>query len=188
MRPMFEEAKKLFGDKPVTGVEVGTSGGENMAEVLKEWKSIEKLYCIDYYPTYIDFRNSEDQELLRSMAIQKIITHVKSHLVIDKSVDAAKKFADGTFDFVYIDANHAYDFVRADVLAWMPKIKNGGIIGGHDYDWCDPENGGEFSVKRAVDEIFGEKLKYHISLFTHDSKSSSNGVYTGLNSDWWVYA
>ena len=87
---------------------------------------------------------------------------------------AADIFADESLDFVYIDANHAYDFVKQDMTLWYPKVKKGGYLGGHDYidlDWySDPnflENGkdkhiwsgnmtfyhGVFGVNVAVDEF-----------------------------------
>jgi hypothetical protein len=64
---------------------------------------------------------------------------------------------DGTVDFVYIDGAHNYDAIRADINAWLPKVKPGGYIGGHDYGNNEPEevNG----VKKAVDETFGEDIE-----------------------------
>src|SRR5690606_11229810 len=50
-----------------------------------------------------------------------------------RSVAAAKHVPDGSLDFVYIDADHSYAGVRADIAAWRPKIRAGGIIAGHDY-------------------------------------------------------
>ncbi len=44
----------------------------------------------------------------------------------------AEEFNDGAFDFVYIDADHSYEAVKRDIAAWLPKIKPGGIIAGHD--------------------------------------------------------
>ena len=50
-------------------------------------------------------------------------------------------------DMIFIDANHTYDSVKADIQAWMPLLVDGGIICGHDYD---PPNW--MGIKRAVDE------------------------------------
>jgi hypothetical protein len=49
------------------------------------------------------------------------------------SVSASKMYADESLDAVFIDADHRYESVRSDILAWMPKIKKGGILAGHDY-------------------------------------------------------
>jgi hypothetical protein len=36
-------------------------------------------------------------------------------------------------DFVYIDGNHNYRAVTEDIRAWWPKIRPGGVLGGHDF-------------------------------------------------------
>jgi hypothetical protein len=62
------------------------------------------------------------------------------------SVGASKLYTDNSLDFVFIDAFHTYDAVKEDIGVWMPKVRIGGVLAGHDYDW--PE------VRRAVDEAF----------------------------------
>ena len=49
------------------------------------------------------------------------------------SVSASKMYADESLDAVFIDADHRYESVKADILTWMPKVKKGGILAGHDY-------------------------------------------------------
>jgi len=53
-------------------------------------------------------------------------------------------------DFVYIDANHNYEFVINDIRLALTKIKKGGIISGHDY------HTDTLGVIKAVDEVFGK--------------------------------
>lgn len=48
------------------------------------------------------------------------------------SVEAAKLFPNEHFDFIYIDGDHTYPFVSADIKAWLPKLKKDGIIAGDD--------------------------------------------------------
>jgi hypothetical protein len=81
-------------------------------------------------------------------------------------------FQDKSLDFVYIDANHAYDFVVDDINYWYSKVKKGGYLWGHDYlslDWYNDPNflpnqkdkhiwsenfyHGVFGVNPAVDEF-----------------------------------
>jgi hypothetical protein len=66
------------------------------------------------------------------------------------SQDVAAMFEDAYFDWVYIDGNHLYEFVKQDLTLYYPKIKPGGIVLGDDYNtagwWED-------GVTRAVDEF-----------------------------------
>lgn len=48
------------------------------------------------------------------------------------SLEAAKLYPDQSLDFVFIDAAHDYDSVHADIQAWYPKVRSGGILSGDD--------------------------------------------------------
>jgi hypothetical protein len=64
------------------------------------------------------------------------------------SVKAADMVADGSLDFVFIDADHTYSSAKADIAAWAPKVRRGGLLTGHDY------NRKKFpGVVQAVDEF-----------------------------------
>lgn len=73
-------------------------------------------------------------------------------IVLDgDSVDMAKKVEDASLDFVFIDADHRYESVIADLKAWVPKVKEDGVVCGHDYN--QPRFPG---VTKAVKECFGD--------------------------------
>jgi hypothetical protein len=61
------------------------------------------------------------------------------------SLDACNLYADNSLDFVYIDASHEYEDIKNDILNWLPKVKNNGILAGHDFSWDD--------VSKAVKEV-----------------------------------
>lgn len=69
------------------------------------------------------------------------------------SLDAAERFENESLDWVYIDGDHLYEAVTADLRAFLPKVKRGGYIAGDDYGepgwWED-------GVTRAVDEFVSE--------------------------------
>ncbi len=69
------------------------------------------------------------------------------------SVKAATLFAPGSLDMVFIDGDHFYDAVVADIEAWWPVVKMGGYLTGHDYGGGQPEWVG---VDKAVDSFFRE--------------------------------
>ena len=74
-------------------------------------------------------------------------------LVQKTSDDAVLDFTDESFDFIYIDGIHQYENVKQDIINYLPKVKKGGVIGGHDYGPHWP------GVKVAVDEMFGQPDK-----------------------------
>lgn len=75
---------------------------------------------------------------------------IRVEMAFCDSVDGAKRFTDHSLDLVFIDALHAEASVREDITAWLPKVKPGGLLSGHDYgQWDCP------GVKPAVDNLLG---------------------------------
>lgn len=71
------------------------------------------------------------------------------------SVAAANMYSNNSLDFVFIDAAHEYESIKADIEAWYPKVKIGGYIGGHDYV------PGKYGVYLAVDERFDKDFQLY---------------------------
>ena len=82
--------------------------------------------------------------------VGKYITEVKGFS--DKS---AAQFEDGYFDFVLIDAHHEQEQVKKDIYAWLPKVRKGGIISGHDYV------ASQQGVIKAVNSIWRKDRKFY---------------------------
>lgn len=63
------------------------------------------------------------------------------------SKDVVDSFQDESLDVVFIDLTHTYEEVKQDIILWLPKVKKGGILSGHDYEigWA--------GVMKAVDEM-----------------------------------
>ena len=78
------------------------------------------------------------------------------------SVAAAKLFEDKTLNFVFIDADHTCDAVKADIAAWRPKIKPGGTLAGHDWNTYG-------SVQQAVKATLGEDFTVEGNCWIHQS-------------------
>ena len=66
------------------------------------------------------------------------------------SLEAAEMYEDESLEFVLLDASHEYEDVKADILAWLPKIKPGCFLGGDDYHPSWP------GVPKAVDELLSD--------------------------------
>lgn len=116
------------------GAEVGVMRGE-FSEVICKGTPGVKLYCVDPWHTYDRYNDFLDQQKLNKNYDEtaRRLAPYDATLVRKFSVDAAKDFEDGSLDFIYIDGNHEFSAVAADLFAWTPKIRSGGIISGHDY-------------------------------------------------------
>jgi SAM-dependent methyltransferase len=144
-----------------SGVEVGSQAGEFAAKILAKWQGRE-LTLVDPWEVqdrsiYSDKTNDADgQAIAFTSAVRLARADDRVRLCQAYSPAAAERFVDNSLDFVYIDGNHAYLAVVADLKAWYSKLKPGGLFAGHDY--LDGIIGGcLFGVQTAVNE-FAESL------------------------------
>lgn len=143
----------------VTAVEVGVLRGEYAELILKAIPNIHLTLVDAWDPTNNSpYFCQNPGELAAGEALVRRKFESNPNVVILKrfSEDAANGFADQSLDWVYIDANHCYKSVMADIKAWWSKVKVGGIISGHDFapDKTNPEFK-LFGIDKAVKGIFG---------------------------------
>ena len=169
-----EIIKRIRGDQVV--VEVGSETGATSAAILDACKEA-TVYAVDQWRPltaqeakyYLGSRRdlpvgSEGYwDSLKQKAIDGMSFAGDRGVVVEgKSVEVAREFADQSVDLAFIDAEHSYGAVKADIEAWLPKINPGGWLGGHDY------GAARFpGVAKAVDDTLGVS------------------VTLGLDSTWW---
>ena len=173
----------LLRDKPhATGAEIGVQAGDTSFQLLRALPDLETLYCVDPWQWYPDYEHDRcasdktggrwpDQDLLneafKTFMERLHVGHFEPRVAVLPmfSVDAVCEVPDDSLDFVFHDANHSYAYTRHDIPAWLPKVRVGGLIAGHDYR--NPHNPA-WGVTAAVDEIFGQ-------------------VETGSDFTWWTW-
>jgi len=129
------------------GVEIINQGKEHMMVCIDTWKGSEEnqghSLLKEEDGLYKDFLKNIDpvnEERPGTLEDWRTTSQEAAELI----------YNNGSLDFVFIDASHDYENVIADIRAWYPKVKEGGVIAGHDYpDWP--------GVKKAVDEYFGKR-------------------------------
>lgn len=151
-------------DTPVV-CEIGVFKGA-MSRAMLEMKPME-LYLIDpwsdktpdSYKATGDFHSSlTKKEQDHYYRITKdAVQDFKAHIVRKFSQAAANEFPDSFFDLVFIDGDHSYEGCKADIEAYLFKVKPGGFLGGHDY--ANKSDKWEFGVTQAVDEFIEESGK-----------------------------
>lgn len=72
-------------------------------------------------------------------------------LIVASSANAAAMFDNCSLDMVFLDAAHDFDSVGKDIMAWLPKVRSGGLMGGDDIGVPGEVNPVWPGVKKAVD-------------------------------------
>lgn len=170
--------RQLKDQNNLVGAEIGIGEGFHTSFFLREL-DIDFVFLVDPYMVYKDerltlkFEIIEEWEKKAHVRLDKYKHKIK--WMKEKSADAAILIADNSLDFVYIDGNHTYEFVTEDIFLWYPKVKRGGLLSGHDYDYK--------SVKQAVDEFIG---KENLELYIEDmGPKQFSGK--GKKYDWWIW-
>jgi len=149
------------------GCEVGVHAGDTAKFLLKNLGTIEKYYAIDPWKIYDmydgkKYRKPGHKKYKTMQAAMEnfltMTTPYKNKVVTLRmtSVDACKNIPDGHLDWIFIDANHEYEYIKENLILWTPKVKQGGLVSGHDY-------GNKWQgIKKAVDEFVPkDKLKIY---------------------------
>lgn len=135
VRGLYDLVKQFY--KPhFKMVEVGSFEGVSTLLFAGCVDTVYSVDCYDYKVPPTGRIPSHDQLFVEAERLFISRTKdVKNIVKIRKtSVEAAKDFEDYSLDAVYIDAEHDEDSVREDIRTWMPKIKRGGILSGHDFN------------------------------------------------------
>jgi len=140
----------------IEGVEVGVLRGLLSSHLLLRRPGL-FLYMVDDWS--LGVVDDSPAEVIREAHRNTLFAENRRRILSMKSVEAAQEFADSSLDFVFIDASHDFESVTADIRAWWPKVKAGGLLMGHDYGKKKPVSvdGPDWEVERAVDEWKAEE-------------------------------
>ncbi len=141
-------------------VEIGCYLGRSACFLGDQIKTSGKritLLCVDLWPAQFDFQDGSGTTIeapfetfyanVRQCRLHKIIIPLRCPSLV------AAQFVANDLAAVFIDGEHDYDNCKADIAAWFPKVRNGGILAGHDFADSFP------GVPKAVREAFGDKFR-----------------------------
>jgi len=117
------------------GAEIGVWEGA-FAEKLCAPNPGFHLTCVDPWSTQPDYKEGKNDHARMAAAFQTAKSRLDAYncrLMKMTSAEAAPQIEDGSLDIVYIDGNHTLPHVTKDIQLWLPKVRSGGVIAGHDY-------------------------------------------------------
>lgn len=170
----FQKYNLMGSDKNLIGVEVGVYEGDNALSLLKR-SSIKKLYLVDPYESYTSLFypkgfSGERLEVIEATAKAKLFPFDNKVIWIKETSDKALSKIPKNLDFVYIDGNHSYKYVKKDIENYYSKLKEGGVLSGHDFTMTPSNVPNESGVIEAVVEFaIKNNLKFRVE-----------------DSDWWI--
>jgi len=133
-------------------VEIGSYQGESTI-IFSEYFKNSKVFAVDFWTNHYDDRELSINRFNMTDIEKNFDTITKDYSNIIKIKMESKNFsniiADKSIDFIYIDGDHTYNGIYNDILNWKTKIKNGGFIGGHDYNDINKD-----TIIKAVEEFF----------------------------------
>ena len=118
-------------------IEIGSYMGESTL-IFASSGIFSKIYAIDPFNFEESFNKSldasnRDWKFVRQEFKNNTRFFNNVEPIQDVSENVSSNFEDGSIDFIYIDGDHSLDAVKRDILLYLPKLKEGGIIAGHDY-------------------------------------------------------
>ncbi len=162
-REAVKFATKYFKGKEVVVAEIGVYKGFHARSINKSL-NVKKFYLIDPYSSYDYHGKIDDLDIAERKAHRKNNRWFETNRWIKEfSEKAFLRIEDNSLDFLYIDGNHNYNFVKRDLKLYWDKIKKGGILAGHD--------------------IQGKEVSDAVLDFVNENKL---GIQFGERRDWWI--
>ncbi len=188
--------KKFCDDRHLQNIQIAEIGcwtGTSslvLGSVAEKYQG--KVICIDW------FKGSTDTPLFtpsKHFNVRRIFEdNLKQfnqgkfiQLIEASSEEAVKQFTDGSLDIIFLDGDHRYAGIRQDIDMWLPKLKQGGLLCGHDceltldngletlYDYSkdmDILTNIHMGVCRAVTELGGRKVTPYPKFTAEESRKS----------------
>lgn len=132
------------------------SGGRGLLYCVDTWKGNPNVArhqaIVSDYDVFATF--------LWNVSISEGESTVKPLLMSSK--DAAEVMADESFDLIFIDGDHSYTSTKEDIEMWLPKVRKGGILCGHDCEIRPEVLGQDYLWQHRMDDTVSCKARFPI--------------------------
>lgn len=145
-----------------TFVEVGVWKGHSVCHLgrrLRDRGGAFELHAVDLWHDDYSYKRRSDFRVIDAFRHNVMVAGLSGIVreIREDSAKAAERFADGSVDFVFIDADHEYEGVARDLDAWIPKLSARGVISGHD--WSDHWPGVKRAVRERIESALGLPIR-----------------------------
>lgn len=143
---------------PLIGAELGCAEGYFSNDLLSG--GLETLYMVDAWATLDVKGDGASPQEWHDKNFRDALARVRKHgeravVLRGLTTDMAELVPDGSLGLLYLDAGHDYKSVLTDLQTWFPKLCNGGICAGHDYE------NNAYGVKQAVRDFTNGKFRVY---------------------------
>jgi predicted O-methyltransferase YrrM len=117
--------------KYAIGAEIGAASGDTTLYIFKNCPTLKHLVVADNWsPMPNSGWHGMDTKRTFFIRLHHLLPKIK--VLEGLSWNMAQNVEDNSLDFIFIDADHNYESVVKDIRAWVPKVKAGGMVSGHD--------------------------------------------------------
>jgi hypothetical protein len=156
---LYDMNKTLdFFNEGAVCAEIGVWKGDFSKEILK--KNPSKLFLVDPWKSITNFPDrwhaapQDEMDSIYDGVASAFSSDDRVQIIRKLSDDAASDIEDGSLDWIYVDGDHSYEFVKSDLENWWPKLKSGGTLCGDDYQEGQYQvESLDFGIVKAVDEF-----------------------------------
>ncbi|SFT41874.1 Methyltransferase domain-containing protein [Algoriphagus locisalis] len=160
---LLANREQLLGLLPHNGIvaELGVAHGDFSRKIL-EINKPSKLHLVDVWQS-----ERYPEKLFHEVSQKFQKEKEEGKVVINRglSTEVVDQFPDAYFDWIYIDTAHTYLVTKAELESYLPKMKVGGVIAGHDFIVGEIDVPWKYGVIEAVYE-FCEKYNWEIIYLT----------------------
>jgi hypothetical protein len=137
--------------------EIGVYAGESTS-IFAESGKFKTIHAVDPWKNGYDNSDPASEAFDMNLVEQEFdsIVQLYDPIIVKHNTSREALQLPNNLDLVYIDASHQYDAIINDLKIYLPFIKKGGAISGHDYQDDRAE-----TVCRAVNELFGHPDKIY---------------------------
>lgn len=145
-------------------VEIGSYTGRSALAMLPTIAAMRgHLYCVDWFqgstgctdPLAASYTGRDIQAVFQRNIAEAGYAECVT-IIRGTSLDAARVFAPGVADLLFLDADHRYSSVSADIRAWRPALRPGGVFAGHDIEQEYPELDPRLAEQYAETDCHGD--------------------------------